>query len=34
MDTGIVYPILEKIPLLSQNHAIIASAYGKPLILQ
>jgi ubiquinone/menaquinone biosynthesis C-methylase UbiE/uncharacterized protein YbaR (Trm112 family) len=28
-ETGLVYPVLDGIPLLCQNHAILASAYGR-----
>jgi uncharacterized protein YbaR (Trm112 family) len=32
-ETGLVYPILDGIPLLCQNHAVLASAYGRILRL-
>jgi SAM-dependent methyltransferase len=30
-DTGLVYPVLDGIPLLCRDHAVLASAYGHPV---
>lgn len=30
-DTGLVYPVLDGIPLLCRDHAVLASAYGSPI---
>lgn len=30
-DTGLVYPVLDGIPLLCRDHAVLASAYGQPV---
>ncbi|APE46387.1 hypothetical protein BO996_00200 [Delftia sp. HK171] len=31
IQTGLVYPVLDGIPLLCKDHAVLASAYGMPL---
>lgn len=31
-DTGLVYPVLDGIPLLCRDHAVLASAYGNPVV--
>jgi hypothetical protein len=30
-DTGLIYPVLDAIPLLCRDHAVLASAYGQPI---
>ncbi|MBI4995416.1 MAG: methyltransferase domain-containing protein [Rhodocyclales bacterium] len=30
-ETGLVYPVLDGIPLLCRDHAVLASAYGAPI---
>ena len=32
-ETGIVYPLLDGIPLLCRDHAVLASGYGQPFSL-